>query len=101
MKTFIKRHKLIFSLLLFVQHLFYMIYFGFFMNLFRIVKIKKNKIVISNYFGKSYGDNAKYICDILLKKHKEKLDIVWLDKKRKSVLYPIMAWMHDAKKNRI
>lgn len=45
--------------------------------LFRIFPIKKNKIVISNYLGQGYGDNAKYIVEEI-SKHKEKYDIVWL-----------------------
>lgn len=39
--------------------------------------IKKNKIVVDNYWGKGYGDNAKYICNYLLSTDKS-LDIVWL-----------------------
>lgn len=45
--------------------------------LFRIFPIKKNKIVISSYYGKGYGDNGKYICQELIKNRK-KIDIVWL-----------------------
>lgn len=44
---------------------------------FRIFSIKNNKIVISNYYGKGYGDNAKYIVEELIKTDNE-LDIVWL-----------------------
>ncbi len=42
-----------------------------------IFPIKKNKIVCCNMKGKRYGDNPKYITDILLQKEKN-LDIVWL-----------------------
>lgn len=42
----------------------------------RIFPLKKNKIFISNFCGKGYGDNAKYICEELFKKNK--YDIVWL-----------------------
>ena len=45
--------------------------------LFRVFPIKNNKIVISSYFGRGYGDNAKYIIDELLKAS-EVYDIVWL-----------------------
>lgn len=43
---------------------------------FRMFPIKNNKVVITSYFGKGYGDNAKYIAEELLKE--EKFDIVWL-----------------------
>ena len=40
-------------------------------------KIQKNKIVITNYFGKGFGDSAKYVVKELLRRN-ENLDIVWL-----------------------
>ena len=43
---------------------------------FRIVPIKNNKIVITSFFGKGYGDNGKYIANELLKR-KEKIKIFW------------------------
>lgn len=39
--------------------------------------IKSKKIVVSNFWGKGYGDNPKYIIDYLLSKNMD-LDIVWL-----------------------
>lgn len=45
--------------------------------MFRVCPIKQNKIVICNYLGKGYGDNAKYIVNELLKTDKQ-YDIVWL-----------------------
>lgn len=47
--------------------------------LFRIFPIQNNKIVISSYLGKGYGDNPKYIVEELLRK-KRRFDIVWLTK---------------------
>ncbi|ULQ60043.1 CDP-glycerol glycerophosphotransferase family protein [Brucepastera parasyntrophica] len=44
--------------------------------LFRIVPIKKYKIFISNYSGKGYSDNAKYIVENILKQ-KLDFDLVW------------------------
>lgn len=55
-----------------IYGLFYLCY-----PILRFIPIKKNKIVIDNYWGKGYGDNAKYICNYLLSTDK-KLDIVWL-----------------------
>src|SRR5699024_3955713 len=48
--------------------------YSFFLWLF---PIKKNKIVISNYFGKGFGDNAKYILNELNRRNLS-IDIVWL-----------------------
>lgn len=45
--------------------------------LFRIVPIKKNKIVFCNYNGKGYGCNPKYIAELLRKRHPS-WDYVWL-----------------------
>lgn len=45
--------------------------------IFRIFPIKENKVVVSNYVGKGYGDNAKYIVEELLNRNKN-IDIVWL-----------------------
>ncbi len=47
-----------------------------FCYIFRIFKIKENKIIIVTYDGKGYGDSAKYITEKLLEQKKE-YDIVW------------------------
>ncbi|EHS2295442.1 CDP-ribitol:poly(ribitol phosphate) ribitol phosphotransferase [Enterococcus faecalis FL2] len=41
------------------------------------IPIKKNKIVVSNFNGKGYGDNAKYICNYLIETNAP-VEIVWL-----------------------
>ena len=46
-------------------------------SLMSIFPIKRNKIVFSNFLGRGYGCNCKYICNKLLEK-KEEYDIVWL-----------------------
>lgn len=43
-------------------------------------KIKNNKILISNYYGRGYGDNGKYIAEEIIKKGLD-YDIVWLLRK--------------------
>ena len=43
----------------------------------RVFPIKHDKIVVSNFLGKGFGDNGKYIVLELLKRDK-KYDIVWL-----------------------
>lgn len=45
-----------------------------------IFPIKKNKIVICNYYGKGYGDNGKYIVEEIIRRELD-YDIVWLLKK--------------------
>ncbi len=41
--------------------------------------IQRNKIVITSYFGKGYGDNSKYIVEELLRdSKKDEYDIVWI-----------------------
>lgn len=47
--------------------------------LFRIFPLKSNKIFISNYYGKGYGDIPKYIVNELLSEN-NKYDIVWVVK---------------------
>ena len=79
MKNKIQKTKIIYPIFLIFKHLYLSFYYGIFMNVFKLFKIKNNKIVISNYYGKGYGDNAKYVCDELLKMN-EKFDIVWLCK---------------------
>lgn len=44
---------------------------------FRIFPIQKNKVVFSNYVGKGYGCNPKYIAEELLKRGGD-WDLVWL-----------------------
>lgn len=72
----------------------------FLFYIFRIFPIKKNKIIIVNYNGKGYGDNAKYIVDELLKG--KKYDIVWstsdrnsLPKDVRSVKYESIKWIYE------
>lgn len=44
--------------------------------IFRLFKIKNNKIVCTNFSGKGYGDSPKYIIEELLN-NKNNYDIVW------------------------
>ena len=46
-------------------------------NLFRLCKINSKKIVIDNFFGRGYGENARAIIEELLKLDSN-LDIVWI-----------------------
>jgi CDP-glycerol glycerophosphotransferase len=48
-----------------------------FYYLMGIFPIKNKKIVILNYYGKGYGDNAKYIVEEILKQNLD-LEIIWL-----------------------
>ena len=47
---------------------------------FRLVPLRKKKIVFSNFFGNRYGDSPKYIAEKLLEKNID-CEMVWLVKK--------------------
>lgn len=44
--------------------------------IFRIFPIRNNKILFSNYTGKGYGDNLKYIADYLIQQKKDYM-LIW------------------------
>lgn len=46
---------------------------------YRLSPIEKTKIVVSNYYGRGSGDNAKYIVEELLQR-KQDIKIIWLVK---------------------
>lgn len=46
-------------------------------KVFLLIPLNKNKIVFSNFFGKAYGDNPKYIAEEFLKRNLD-MDLVWL-----------------------
>lgn len=56
----------------------------FFSMLFRIVPVKKNKIVFSSFNGTQYNGQPKKICDELAKKNSN-FDIVWILPERLAV----------------
>ncbi len=45
--------------------------------LFRLLPVKRNKIVFCNYVGKGYGCNPKYIAEEIIKRNRG-WDLVWL-----------------------
>lgn len=55
-------------------------------KIFWIFNIKPDKVVVSGFYGRGYGDSGKYILDEIAKRNK-KLDIVWLTKEPNS-LFP-------------
>ena len=63
----IKKHKIIYNLLLFLFFLPRTIYYYMFLLFFSIFKIDEKKIMVLNYNGKGYWDNGKYICNELTK----------------------------------
>ena len=48
--------------------------------IFRILPIKKNRIIFQNFFGKGYGDNPKFIAEELLNKYGKNVELIWLVK---------------------
>ena len=55
--------------------------------IFRLLPVKKGRIVAENFFGKGYGDNPKYIYDELL--INPELELVWLIKKNTDTEFPV------------
>ncbi|MGO1470403.1 MAG: CDP-glycerol glycerophosphotransferase family protein [Tissierella sp.] len=53
---------------------------GNYYYLFNLFPINKNKIVFSNYYGKGYGDNGKYICNEIIE-NKYNYELIWLTNK--------------------
>lgn len=45
--------------------------------IFRMLPIRKNRVLFIGYYGSQYGCNPKYISRSLTKKHNGKLDITW------------------------
>lgn len=50
----------------------------FYMALYRLYPIKKNKIIAWNSVFKGFGDSPKYIAEYLCEKYPGKYDIVWV-----------------------
>lgn len=46
-------------------------------RLLDLLPVQNNKIVFSNFNGRGYGCDPKYICEAL-RRHNQKLDLVWL-----------------------
>ena len=53
--------------------------------LFNLFPINKKKIVVSNFWGKGYNDNPKYVIEKLHEAHPE-IEIVWLLKDMKTTM---------------
>ena len=52
-------------------------FIGLLFILMRVFPICKNKVVVSSFCGKGYGDSSKYICENLIKSE-IKIKVVWL-----------------------
>lgn len=68
---------------------------------FRIFRIRNNRVIFLNYYGRGYGDSCKYIAEELLKN--ENLDIVWsvskknndIPKRIRQVKYFSFRWIYE------
>ncbi len=65
-----------------MKHLIGYIWYKYIGFIFRLLPIKKNRVVMSNLLGKGYGDNPKYIADELLSRKDSNVEIIWLVKDR-------------------
>ena len=63
-----------------MKHLIGYIWYRYIGFIFRLLPIKKNRIVMSNLLGKGYGDNPKYIAEELLSRNNIDVEIIWLVK---------------------
>lgn len=75
----IKKNSILYKSLLFIKAKIENFYYKFFLYIFHLFPISNNKILITNFFTKGFGDNAKYIVLELLKLDKD-FDIVWVTK---------------------
>ncbi len=65
--------------------------------IFRLFPVKKNKITISSFYGRGYGDNAKYIVEELLQS-KKSFRIIWMvknDEEKKTLPAGVEACLID------
>lgn len=80
-KKIIKKNEIIFNILSWIKLYLVSLYYTIFMYIFRIFSIKNNRIIFVSYYGKGYGDNAKYISKELLK-NREKYELIWATKSK-------------------
>lgn len=83
-----KYTRKIYFLLKFLYMFFYNLRLYIFGKIFSLFPIDNKKIVVSNYNGKGYGDNPKYIIDFIINNHKNKYKIVWLVNEIKDLDFP-------------
>jgi len=67
--------------MVFIKKIIRAMYNRFVWGISSINPINKKKIVVCSFYGKGYGDNPKYIIDLLLKQ-KEDLQVIWLLSKK-------------------
>lgn len=81
-KTLLKSNKKLYNVFRDIYFYLRTTYIKFFMLIFRVFKIKKNRICVISYYGNGYGDNGKYIVEKLVNLDKN-LEIYWAVKNRK------------------
>ena len=62
-------------------------------SIFRILPVRKNKIIMKNFLGLGYGGHPSIIADELLSKSEKKWDIVWLSFEKPENLPPEIRWV--------
>lgn len=68
-----------------VKSLIEFVWYKYIGAIFRILPIKRGRIVFSNFYGRGFADNPKYIAQEYIKRNSENIQLVWLIKgKRKS-----------------
>ena len=77
---FLQRNRSIYQFSLIILNFVNSLRFLFFYLIFRLIPVKRNKIVFSSFQGKGFGDNGKYIAAEILHQDNN-YDLVWIVKK--------------------
>lgn len=77
LKKYKKIYKIISNILFYIKAT----YFYIFLTIFKIFKIRPNKVIFISFFGKGFGDNGKYITEKLLEQSND-INIYWCTHKK-------------------
>jgi len=81
LRTVLKKNRVLFAIIRSLIEKFSRFKVILFSVPLHFLKVKKNKVVITSFYGKQYSDNPKYILKELLRRNRS-LEIVWLVDKR-------------------
>jgi CDP-glycerol glycerophosphotransferase len=91
-RVYITAQRLFYIMILYPRYKIYNILTLILKHIFVCLPIKNNKIVMTNFAGKGYGCNPKYIAEEMLRQHLD-YDIVWILRKelsgRANIPFPI------------
>lgn len=76
-KKLLKQHEFLYHIISSTYHCINLLKNYIFGKIFSLFPIQNNKIVVDSFYGKGYGDNAKYIIEKVLARDKN-MTIIWL-----------------------